>query len=25
MLFYVLPVLAMVLLYTTARAWRRQH
>jgi len=25
MLFYVLPVLAMVLLYTTVRAWRRQH
>lgn len=25
MLFYVLPVLAVVLLYTTVRAWRRQH
>ncbi|WP_176508715.1 MULTISPECIES: calcium/sodium antiporter [Pseudomonas] len=25
MLFYVLPVLGTVLLYTTARAWRRQH
>jgi cation:H+ antiporter len=25
MLFYVLPVLALVLLYTTVRAWRRQH
>lgn len=25
MLFYVLPVLAGVLLYTTLRAWRRQH
>ncbi|MEN5303055.1 MULTISPECIES: calcium/sodium antiporter [unclassified Pseudomonas] len=25
MLFYVLPVLGAVLLYTTARAWRRQH
>ncbi|MDF3929916.1 calcium/sodium antiporter [Pseudomonas putida] len=25
MLFYVLPVLAAVLLYTTVRAWRRQH
>lgn len=25
MLFYVLPALAVVLLYTTARAWRRQH
>ncbi|MNF57151.1 Inner membrane protein YrbG [compost metagenome] len=25
MLFYILPVLAAVLLYTTARAWRRQH
>ncbi|AVD81791.1 conjugal transfer protein TraR [Pseudomonas sp. SWI6] len=25
MLFYVLPVLGVVLLYTTLRAWRRQH
>jgi cation:H+ antiporter len=25
MLFYVLPALALVLLYTTLRAWRRQH
>ncbi|ANC01948.1 calcium/sodium antiporter [Pseudomonas putida] len=25
MLFYVMPVLAVVLLYTTLRAWRRQH
>ncbi|MFK3771115.1 calcium/sodium antiporter [Pseudomonas sp. NPDC089406] len=25
MLFYVLPVLGLVLLYTTVRAWRRQH
>ncbi|MBV6289980.1 calcium/sodium antiporter [Pseudomonas aegrilactucae] len=25
MLFYVLPALAVVVLYTTARAWRRQH
>lgn len=25
MLFYVLPVLGAVLLYTTLRAWRRQH
>ncbi len=25
LMFYVLPVLAMVLLYTTVRAWRRQH
>lgn len=25
MLFYVLPVLAAVLMYTTVRAWRRQH
>ncbi|PYC24826.1 calcium/sodium antiporter [Pseudomonas mosselii] len=25
MLFYVMPVLGVVLLYTTARAWRRQH
>ncbi|QVM93936.1 calcium/sodium antiporter [Pseudomonas entomophila] len=25
MLFYVMPVLGIVLLYTTARAWRRQH
>ncbi|MGE7994331.1 calcium/sodium antiporter [Pseudomonas sp. NPDC089554] len=25
MLFYVLPLLALVLLYTTVRAWRRQH
>jgi cation:H+ antiporter len=25
MLFYVLPVLATVLMYTTVRAWRRQH
>lgn len=25
MLFYVLPALAVVLLYTTVRAWRRQH
>ncbi|MDD0972739.1 calcium/sodium antiporter [Pseudomonas fontis] len=25
MLFYVLPALAAVLLYTTVRAWRRQH
>lgn len=25
MLFYVLPVLGVVLLFTTARAWRRQH
>ncbi|MFV3379881.1 calcium/sodium antiporter [Pseudomonas sp. NY15354] len=25
MLFYVMPVLGLVLLYTTVRAWRRQH
>ncbi|MCY1408004.1 K+-dependent Na+/Ca+ exchanger [compost metagenome] len=25
MLFYILPVLAAVLMYTTLRAWRRQH
>jgi len=25
MLFYVMPVLGVVLLYTTVRAWRRQH
>ncbi|MGG5291287.1 calcium/sodium antiporter [Pseudomonas shirazensis] len=25
MLFYVLPLLALTLLYTTVRAWRRQH
>ncbi|HDS1735011.1 calcium/sodium antiporter [Pseudomonas sp. BP8] len=25
MLFYVLPVLGVILLYTTVRAWRRQH
>ena len=25
MLFYVLPVLGVVMLYTTLRAWRRQH
>jgi hypothetical protein len=25
MLFYVLPALGVVLLYTTLRAWRRQH
>ena len=25
MLFYVMPVLGVVLLYTTIRAWRRQH
>lgn len=25
MLFYIMPVLAVVLVYTTVRAWRRQH
>ncbi|MGH8486958.1 MAG: calcium/sodium antiporter, partial [Pseudomonas sp.] len=25
MLFYALPVLGVLLLYTTLRAWRRQH
>ena len=25
MLLYVLPTLAVVLMYTTVRAWRRQH